>query len=150
MRRQHDIMYWRGKVTLTTKNKRSKHSKSPQNFRGRLRPQFWLFWKISSIKWKNIVPHFTFSYWIQTDLENQAPYSTVDRVSKKLNILECKMTFSVHFWGKFKNFLLKKNFHVISKWRRYVTRHLCSKIKDFLPCLPGEGRGFSISFIHKY
>ena len=44
----------------------------------------------------------------------------------------------------------KKCFHDISKWRRYVTRHLCSKNKDFSPCLPGQALDFSIFSIHKY
>ena len=31
-----------------------------------------------------------------------------------------------------------------------MTRHLCSKIKDFSPCLPGQVLDFSIFSIHKY
>ena len=31
-----------------------------------------------------------------------------------------------------------------------MTRHLCSKNKDFSPCLPGQALDFSIFSIHKY
>ena len=31
-----------------------------------------------------------------------------------------------------------------------MSRHLCSKIKDILPCLPGQALDFSIFSKHKY
>ena len=57
----------------------------------------------------------------------------IDRVSKKLIISEQKMTFSVQFWGKFKNFLLKNFFMIFQNGRDMPPDIYVVKLRIFPP-----------------